>query len=616
LSSSDRASRASLLTANLAALSHHSPAAAERLSGVTARADLAIVRAQSGELTARLGARSLHSAYDPAREARRLVEGTVTKETTTCVVLGLGLGHHVQQLLALHPDLPVVVVEPDLGLLLAALSARDLRQALGSTRVRLLLGATPEEVAAGLDELPLDRTSILAPASLTALDPEYYRRVEAAVRGAADRREINANTLARFGLLWVRNLLRNVDALVRSPGVTTLTDRFPGLPALVVAAGPTLDEIESQLGALAERMVVIAVDSTLAVCHRNGLCPDFVVTVDPQYWNTRYFDRLQAPTTVLICEPSTHPAAFRRIAARTVVTGSLFPLGRFLEVAGGEKGRIGAGGSVATSAWDVARLMGCTPIYTAGLDLGFPGQRTHTRGLYFEEHMVCAATRLEPAETQGHRYLTEAGSTRVAATGGGTTPTDRRMLVYRWWFEQQLARPGAPATHVLSALGVRVSGMSYRDVQTLMGLPRIRDGVEAVMEQVRRAGPGQTERGTARAAIVAALRLLGGELDGLAAAAAEGLRHTQALEDVLAVGGSPTRLQAVLVALDTVDRRIASTATRDMAGFLMQPMIRRITATRGAPGAVEGTRSLYSELQAVARVHAELVRTALLRLEP
>ena len=64
------------------------------------------------------------------------------------------------------------------------------------------------------------------PASFRSLDPEYFRGVEALLREAVDRRQINANTLARFGRLWVRNLLRNVPALVASPGVSALAGAF------------------------------------------------------------------------------------------------------------------------------------------------------------------------------------------------------------------------------------------------------------------------------------------------------------------------------------------------------------------------------------------------------
>jgi len=598
---------------NLAALATHSPEVAERLRSVEPRADVVFSPSAAGALTARAGQTRLHSTYDPEREARRLVAGVVSADTTVCVILGIGLGYHAQELQSSHPDLPLAIVEPDLPLLAAVLRARDLAALLASPELRLLLAATPEEVAAAVEALPLANVAIVAPASIRALDPEYYRRVEAAVNAAADRKQINVNTLARFGRLWVRNLLRNVGSLVSSPGVSALAGRFQGIPALVVAAGPSLDSVEPLLRELHRRVVIFAVDSSLGTCLRQGLDPDFVVTVDPQYWNTRYFDRLRAPSSMLICEPSTHPSSLRRLGLPTFFTSSLFPLGKLVESITGEKGRVGAGGSVATSAWDVARLLGCSPIYLAGLDLGFPDRRTHARGMYFEELMVTAATRTSPAETRSFRYLTEAGSLRVPATDGGRTLTDRRMLVYKWWFERQLAHPSAPATLTLGPRGVRIEGMRHVSPESLLELPVARAAIAPVCDAVREQRPAVAATERARAAVVEALGVLSDDLAAVAECAGEGLRQTESLEGDLEAGRSGA-VGARIRSLEAIDAKILTRASREMAGFLMQPLINDIVGSRGAADAVKSSRRLYRELEESAALHAALVRDALAAL--
>lgn len=605
--------------ANLAAIASHSPAVTERLRPVAPRADLAPTRAASGLLTARVGNVLLHSAYDPVREARRLVADRVGPEATSCVALGFGLGYHAEEIHRAHPGMPLAIVEPDLSLLVSALRTRDLTGILASPKVTLVLASTPDEVATAVEQLPLSGMALVCPASFRSLDPEYYGKVEATLRSAADRKQINVNTLARFGRLWVRNLLRNVTSLVSSPGVSRLSGRFAGMPALVLAAGPSLDDIEPLLPELHDRMVVLAVDSSLATCLRQTVEPDLVVTVDPQYWNTRYFDRLRPVSSILVCEPSTNPSSLRRLRLPSFFTSSLFPLGRLLESVAGEKGRVGAGGSVATSAWDVARLMGCSPIYLAGLDLGFPGRRTHARGMYFEELMSTTATRISPVETQSHRYLTEAGSLRVPSTGEGQTRTDRRMLVYKWWFERQLASSSAPPTRTLSLRGVRIEGMPFASADSLMPLPCIRPEIRARLDAAREEKPGDEEVDRARAAVLEALSGLLDDLQGVARDAREGLRESARLRDDLE-RRPPTRRDAAfhrivrnrLRALEEVDHRIRSHASREMAGFLMQRLIDDIVSSRGdAAGALEASRQLYKELAATAELHALLVREAL-----
>jgi spore maturation protein CgeB len=72
----------------------------------------------------------LHSRTDPRREAARWAaeqrERLETSGAGTAVVLGFGLGYHVEALATRWPG-RVVVVEPDRSLLRTALAARDLR---------------------------------------------------------------------------------------------------------------------------------------------------------------------------------------------------------------------------------------------------------------------------------------------------------------------------------------------------------------------------------------------------------------------------------------------------------------------------------------------------------
>ena len=614
---------ADCFAANLAAIALHSPAAASTLGSISPRPDFRLLRSTSGALSARVGQAGLHSARDPIREATLVVAEAVPEDATACVALGLGLGYLAEEVHRRRPDMPLAIVEPDLPLLVASLRARNLAPLLGSPVVRIYLASTPEEVAAGVEDMPLTRLAILAPASIRSTDPGYYAKVEAALRATADRKQINVNTVTRFGRLWIRNLLGNVASLVSSPGVASLSGRLAGIPSLVVAAGPSLDAVEEVLPELAERMALIAVDSSLATCMRAGVDPDVIVTVDPQYWNTRYFDRLRPASALLVCDPSTNPSSLRRLGLPTFFASSLFPLGKLLESVIGEKGRIGAGGSVATSAWDVARLMGSSPIALAGLDLGFPDGRTHARGLYFEELMATTATRTATVETQSHRYLTDAGSLRAPSTDGGVTRTDRRMLVYKWWFERQLAAPGAPQTRTLSPRGLRIEGMAAAPVDSLLALPHRRGEIRAALDDAKRLKPDPEAAARTRAAVYGVLDGLAADLEVVVAAAREGIRLAGRLAEVerrSRAAGSPSsraELERGLEEVDGVDRRILERASREMAGFLMQRIINETVAgRRDAAGALEASRELYVALAESAELHATLVREALSSIGP
>jgi len=187
---------------------------------------------------------------------------------------------------------------------------------------------------------------------------------------------VNENTLRRFGRLWVRNLARNLGPAATSPGVERLEGLFAGMPALVLAAGPSLDAVLPHVRELSRRALVVCVDTALRSLLRFGVEPDFLVVVDPQYWNWRHLAGLESPSSLLVSETAAWPAIFRGSRRGTFLGGSLFPLGRSIEAFAG-----GKGGDVTVRVWDLAgrhqeRTLGGRPNTVLAVAVTPDGQRT------------------------------------------------------------------------------------------------------------------------------------------------------------------------------------------------------------------------------------------------
>ncbi len=570
-----------------------------------------IAETPSGSPTARLQGTYLHSRYDPAKEARRIVEKEVGASASAGIVLGFGFGYLVEAFCEAFPGKPLVVVEQDTGLFLQALIARDLRNLLSLPNIRWHLGDEPEAVMMSVEALPLQQLCVLRLRPLLASRSEYYHQVEVLLFSTIDKREVNINTLSRFGQLWVRNLLRNIDHFAGSPGISVAKNRFSGVPAMVIAAGPSLDEVLPHLKALQEHMLIVAVDTSYRFCKNWGVEPDFLVSVDPQYWNSRHLDWLKREHTVLVSESSAHPRIFRsggHEEEMVLFASSFFPLGKFLEEIIGQRGLIGAGGSVATTAWDICRYLGCSSIYMAGLDLGFPGKRTHSRGAFFEESMHNCSCRLSTAEQMIFRYLHQAAPTALVNNQGGRTLTDRRMLIYKWWFENQMkqqSRAGGPRTFTLAAGGIAIDGMRLVEVAEIFELPKWRSRIDAELSDLRREKMG---RGSRHGQLRQSLQHLTVELEKLQDLAKRGIELCD----------SDCGSGEAIAGLSKVDQDILSLASRQIAGFLFQPLIRRILDNPEGPRnyvqALATSRQLYDELLASASYHSALLHKSLERL--
>jgi hypothetical protein len=594
----------SLLEQNLRALYARHPDLKDLELESAGEGPLAIETAACGLPTAQLAGFYLHSRYDPRAEARRQLASELTERGGSAVFLGFGLGYLPEAFLQEHPGRPLAVVEPEPALFRQALAARDLRGLLAAPSASWLVGREAEEAIMVLDQKAPGPLAVLRHRPLYQRNLPYYRKLEALLQSLVDRREVNLNTLRRFGRLWVRNLLANLPLFLRAGGAGELEGLFAGMPALLLAAGPSLDPVLAVLGRLAERLVVVAVDTSYRLCRQAGVKPDLLITVDPQYWNTRHLDWADLEEVLLVSEPSAHPRTFHRPNLPDLrFMSSFFPIGELLEQVTGPKGRVGAGGSVATSAWDLARLAGARPLYLAGLDLGYPGRRTHARGAFFEERAHTLSGRLGPAEHRDFLALTDAGLFPAASTAGGTTLTDRRMVLYKWWFENQLKQhPGFSFT--LSADGARIGGLEYRPLAQLLELPVLRPAINERLAglhgEARRSRPAGGPGARAESEARGVLKTLEEDLRALEGLARRGLELAGRRE---------------LAGLEEVDRQILGLASRQVAGFLFQPLIRKVLGGTSSTfrEVLELSAELYRELADSAGYQAALLRRSLAR---
>jgi len=594
-----------ILAANLASLAEVQPELADLLGGLALEAGqeaYETLPTPSGAPTARWRGRLVHSAYDPRGEARRLVEAALPPGTDTAVILGSGLLYAAEEALATAGVGRVIVCEAEAPRLVASLAARDLRSLLADGRLSWMAGGEAGALLLALESAEgggRRLAGLVGQKALEDLDPAWYGEVRAAFDRFAAKEAINENTLRRFGRLWVRNLARNAGPMASLPGIATLAERFAGLPALVLAAGPGLDLVLPRLAELRERLLLVVVDTALRSLLAAGTEPDFLVVVDPQYWNWRHVADLAAPGAFLVSESAVWPPVLRAPTRGTFLAASLFPLGRALDArrpGGGEgRGLLGAGGSVATSAWDFARLLGASPLVMAGLDLGYPGGQTHARASLFEQRALTTATRLGPAATSQAGALFGAGSRRVASTEGSTVLSDQRMLLYAWWFESRLARKDAPPTSTLSPGGVAIPGLPLVALESLLALPPRRREIDACLETAARLALSELGRESGEGALA---ELLSG-LDGIAQRAEEGERAARSAREALARGGDPAPFLALL---GETDAFLHGNEFRDVVGFFLPPLRELVDRIpRDLAESLELSASLYARIAASAR---------------
>ncbi|TVQ25903.1 MAG: DUF115 domain-containing protein [Spirochaetaceae bacterium] len=579
---------------NLEALDRAHPGLADavRRAGACTDADFAI-DTETGVVSLRASGTYVHSARDPYREAIRTIQDVQRSDGIQVIVFfGFGLGYHVEEALRSCHDVHCIVYEPDTALFHETLKWRDLQHVLGSDRLSLFTACPPEQVAMLLRNMHRSQVYAVRLRSLYSRNRAEFEQLDRVIDDTFRRRDVNRATLKRFGRRWVVNLVTNLDVLARARPVAELADLFHGVPAVVLAGGPGLDEVLPVLPELARRCLIIAVDTSLVAALRSGVDPDYTIIVDPQYWNTRHLDLCRNSNSVLVSESSTHPRVFRLLGSQTYMCSSLFPLGRYLEENLGEFGSLGAGGSVSTTAWDFARHLGVSEIFCAGLDLGFPGRNTHFRGSFFEERSLSYCDRLYPTESMAWRYLNSGTPFYTRDFTGSQVLTDERMRVYHWWFENQMSLHPGTKTLNLNPHAVGIPGMACSRPGEILAKPVRRPDIDALIRSkgLRRDDAELTIR---RTRIRDRLARLSGQLETLAALCGS------ALEEL-------STSQPDLEALDRIDAQIMGVDARDVAGFLVQHAVEDVMLDASLHP-IEKSRQIYTHILESIERHKEFL---------
>ena len=557
----------------------------------------------------------IHSPRDPAREGQRLSE-TIDAPDSPVVILGFGLGYAAQA--AASHGMPMVIVEKNRKIFLKALELRDLSGFLSSNRIIFVVGDSTEGIVNALaiasTFLPDTHESgkksspcVIRNRALMSLDEQWYKSAEDRIRIWSMKDDVNTATHNRFGRRWVRNFLHNINTIRDLPGVSYFEDLASGdkendklpLPVFLAAAGPSLDKIKPLLRDIYDRCIIAAVDTSLRFFVKNGIQPDFVVVVDPQFWNSRHLDRCDdAQTrTAMIAESAVYPPVLSLPFKNKFLCGSLFPLGTFIEKQVDPKGRLAAGGSVATTAWDFARLLGGNEIWIAGLDLAFPDLKTHFRGARFEESCNSQSNRFNPAEKWVVRALRDGKPFKALSGAGNQVLTDQRLSLYRAWFENQFAKNPNVKNYRFFTEGLAITGFLQADKEKFFSLPNRRDEInrriKSVFIKIENEFNNSREKKERSDRYENAVSVLKRGLDRIKEAAQEGKEITRrALRYPL----NPSQQNNVIKELDDITRRLDKSDVKEVAGFLFPPVEEEKDEKDPFRAYLKSTQKLFSGL--------------------
>ena len=225
----------------------------------------------------------LHPENDPGADQNYFLSKIIENFSGVEVILGMGLGYGAKAVLEERKSIRyLIIIENDPGLFLQALKIMDLSDLLSDPKV--IIGLNPEDaeslMAPVIKAISFEDTQILEHPVIATIDRSSHTRVYDMVFNYVNSYNISGATKLKYGEDVVINRFEHLKSMGHYFLFESLLDKFIGVPAYIVAAGPSLDQNIHFLKKVQNRAVIICVDSALPAFLENGIKPDFVTSID------------------------------------------------------------------------------------------------------------------------------------------------------------------------------------------------------------------------------------------------------------------------------------------------------------------------------------------------
>lgn len=383
------------------------------------------------------------------------------------VFMGLGLGSDLFNLIPWirkKSTIEVLVIEKDLAMFRAALATRDFSHLFTDPRYHFLVGLDRGELERRLIQyfasetdsrsVYLNAIHVIPHPTLAALDEDYYRHAETASNKALAFSVMSEGNSCADAFMGFENALNNFRTIFSVPRLSALEDGFRGIPAIVVASGPSLDEALPLLRGCENRAVVLAADSALKPLLDAGIRPHVVTAIERSEIVAEFFKKTKNLQDIQLAAcPIVMKEVFEEYDGPRFLAFRDCP---YFELFDAKSGSLPIGPTCGNMAFTVARRLGCRPIVLVGQDLAYASDnlRSHVKGTIYPEREQ--PNRLEDLQKRGFYYM--------KGNSGGQVLTDRFFHHAIEWYEKEIAEWGGPCINT-SMTGACIAGTQLKRLE-------------------------------------------------------------------------------------------------------------------------------------------------------
>lgn len=329
----------------------------------------------------------LNSPYRPIAEAEKWSQQFSFRNMRTNVLF-FGMGNLIFAnvvLQKLQEDGKLFVYEPNMEIFTTALHWIDMEKVICDERVFFLFeDMNPEEFYDFINHYThwtnVKSQIVCHHTGYDQLFEESYLAFLRAIQKNAQMVRINKDTQVHFAKRAVTNSIRNMPYIKESRNLYDYIGKIPKeIPAILVAAGPSLDKNIEELRRAKGKAFIIAVDTAVRHLIRHNIMPDVMVTLDSGKPTNYISDPIVKDIPLFCGLEANHEILSFHTGIKIWFKGNLF-LESLYERYGKQLSPYSPGGSVATAAFSICSALGFQKIIFVGQDLAYQGDITHAGG--------------------------------------------------------------------------------------------------------------------------------------------------------------------------------------------------------------------------------------------
>lgn len=349
------------------------------------------------------------------------------------LVFGMGNGEYIRALRKKNEQMFILVFEPSYSIAVINQETIGLDDILENDQTMIIVGEEQYSAVYQVFNIlatyeAVDYIKLFVVPNYENIFPKQLEKIEEIYKECLTRIIFSRNTILMIGKEMTCNITNNYIDYIQQYSLGNLIKVFKGLkldeiPAIIIAAGPSLDKNIKQLKKAKGKAFLIAVDTALNPLAKEDIIPDISITVDP-HKPLMLFQNEKMINIPLVYALTSNSKIKNFHRGMRIYQNSIDSfLNQFIRRFKKQSAFLETGGSVAHSAFSLAQRLGFKTIIFVGQDLAYPDDKEHSESVYNNSSR-------NNIHNLNKEYF------EVEDIYGKKVKTEYNMNQYRLWFEQ------------------------------------------------------------------------------------------------------------------------------------------------------------------------------------